>query len=173
MRSDTYRLGLWGAKMEYEFDVHMTVAALYDYNMYYTYTSASGIIGTAAGACFLLVYFAERNIYLLVAALLLILYSPITLFYRSFKQVKLNPIYKNALHYKMNDEGVVVSTGEEELAVTWDEMYKARSSNQSIMLYTSKKSAWIFPKSEVKEHRVKIIEMISTHMPPQKVNIKQ
>ena len=159
--------------MDYEFDVNMTVSALYDYNMHYTYTSASGILGTAAGACFLLLYIGTNSIYYLVAALVLIFYSPVTLYFRSRNQVKLTPMYKHPLHYKMNDEGVTVSQGDDELTVEWKDMIKAQSTNQSIMLYTSKKSAWVFPKSEIGEHRYKLIEIISTHMPPEKVKIKQ
>ena len=52
-------------------------------------------------------------------------------------------------------------------------MLKARSTEQSIFLYTSKNSAWIFPKKDLGEKKYDIIEAISTHMPPSRVNIKQ
>ena len=66
-----------------------------------------------------------------------------------------------------------MSQGDEELTVAWENMLKARSTEQSIFLYTSKNSAWIFPKKDLGEKKYDIIEAISTHMPPSRVNIKQ
>ena len=159
--------------MELEFDVSMTLQALYDYNMYHTYTSPSGILGTAAGALFLVVYASDHRFMYLLAALVLILYTPVTLFTRSWKHIKLNPVYKKPYHVRMDEEGVTITQGEQELQVGWEDCMMARSSNQSILLYTGKKLAWIFPKASLKENKVKLIEMISTHMPPEKVKIKQ
>ncbi len=159
--------------MRHEFDVHMTVSALYDYNMHHTYTSSAGIVGTAFGAMLLVIFAANRQPAFLVGGLIVILYSPIALYLNSRKQVKLNPMFRSPLHYVMDDEGVTVSQGEQEMTVTWDKMLKAVSTNQSLLLYTSKNIAWVFPKADLGEKKYDIIEMISTHMPPAKVKIKQ
>jgi hypothetical protein len=84
----------------------------------------------------------------------------------------LNPAFKKAMHYTMDDEGVTVSDGNDEMKVEWEDMYKAYSTNQSIILATGKMNAWIFPKKDLKEDRYALIEMISTHMSPDKVKIK-
>ncbi len=159
--------------MRQEFDVNMTASALYDFNMFNTYSGTSGIVGTAFGAALLVLFAAYNQPYYLVAGIVVILYSPVTLFFNSQKQAKLNPMFKHTLHYVLDDEGVTVSQGESELKVEWEHMLKARSTNQSILLYTSKNSAWIFPKKDLGEKRYDIIEAISTHMPPSKVKIKQ
>jgi len=159
--------------MKQEFDVHMTASALYDYNMYHTYTGSAGIVGTAFGAMLLIIFVSNRQPAFLFAGLVVILYSPVALYLNSRKQVKLNPMFRNPLHYVMDDEGVTVSQGEQEISVSWDQMLKACSTNQSLLLYTSKTSAWIFPKADLGEKRYDIIEMISTHMPPARVKIKQ
>ena len=159
--------------MKCEFDVHMSASALYDYNMYHTYTGVAGITGTAAGALFLIVFYAYRQPIYLFAALVMILYSPVTLFLNAQKQVKLNPMYKHPLHYSLDDEGVTVESGDQSLTVTWDQVVKARSTNQSILLYTGPKNAWIFPKKDLKEKRYDVIEIISVHLDPSKVKIKQ
>ncbi len=64
--------------------------------------------------------------------------------------------------------------GQEAQAVSWDAFYKAGSTMGSILLYTSKRSATIFPKRQLQEQGVyeKVLEVISTHMPPKKVNIR-
>ena len=54
----------------------------------------------------------------------------------------------------------------------WDQMYKATSTGKSIILYTSRFNASIFPRADLKEKEVAVIEMISKHMPPAKVKIK-
>jgi len=159
--------------MKLEFDVHMTSTALYDYNMHHTYSGPAGIVGTAFGAMLLILFIAYSQPYYLVGGLVVILYSPIALYINSKKQVKLNPMFKNPLHYVMDDEGVTVSQGDQEISVAWDQMLKAQSTNQSLLLYTSKASAWVFPKSDLGERRYDVIEAISTHMPPEKVKIKQ
>jgi len=159
--------------MRQEFDVHMTASALYDYNMYHTYSGLAGIVGTAFGAMLLVIFAANRQPAFLFAGLVVIFYSPVALFINSRKQAKLNPMFKNPLHYVMDDEGVTVSQGDEEISVSWDQMLKACSTNQSLLLYTSKNSAWVFPKAELSEKKYDIIEMISTHMDPKKVKIKQ
>lgn len=159
--------------MKCEFDVRMTVPALYDYNMYHTYTGASGIIGTAAGALLLIVYISNMQPVYLVAGLIIILYNPVALYISAMKQVRLNPAYRQPMHYVLDDEGVTVTLGEESLNVEWDKMYRARSTNQSIILYTGPKSAWIFPKHDLGQKRYDVIEQISTHMEPARVKIRQ
>lgn len=159
--------------MKCEFDVQMTASALYDYNMYHTYTGIAGITGTAAGALFLIVFASYRQPAYLVAGLVIILYSPVALYISARKQAGLNPVYKKPLHYILDDTGVTVISGEESLSVEWTKMYKARSTNQSILLYTGPKSAWVFPKKDLGEKRYDVIQMISTHMTPEKVRIRQ
>lgn len=160
--------------MEFEFDVNMTSSALFDYNMYHAYTSASGLIGTAVGILLLVGYFNNPSfIPMLVAGVVVLFYLPFTLYTRAKKLMLLNPAFKSTVHYKMNDEGVTVSSGDEEMTLEWESMYKAYSTNQSIILATSKINAWIFPKKCLGEDKFKLIEMISTHMPPDKIRIKQ
>ncbi len=151
----------------------MTVSALYDYNMYHTYSGVAGITGNAVGALFFILFAAYRQPAYLAAGLVLILYSPVMLYINSKKQVMLNPVYKSPMHYIFDDEGVTVMAADESLTVTWDKMYKARSTNQSILLYTGPKSAWVFPKKDLGEKKYDLIEIISTHMQPSQVKIRQ
>lgn len=160
--------------MELEFDVKMSTSALYDYNMHHTYTSVSGVLATMVGILLLVGYANDTKfLALLVAGVVILLYSPVTLYTRSKKQILLNTAFKNPLHYKMDETGVTVSNGEDELTVEWKDMYKAYSTNQSIILATGKNNAWIFPKHDLGEKRYDVIGMISKHMPPESIRIKQ
>ncbi len=159
--------------MDFEIDIKMNLSALYDYNMYYNYSRPVGLIGSVIGVFCLIFYARYGALYYLMFGLLILFYTPIELYVRSLKQFKLNPVYKKSTHFLMNDEGVSVTIGEHSMTVEWEQMYKAASTNQSILLFTAKGSAWVFPKTELGERRYELIEMISTHMPASKVRIKQ
>ena len=49
---------------------------------------------------------------------------------------------------------------------------KQKATGKSIILYTSAVNASIFPRADLKEKEVAVIEMISKHLPPTKVKIK-
>ncbi len=83
-----------------------------------------------------------------------------------------NPAFKKPLHYKLTEEGIEVSQGDATDSQKWEDMYKAVSTGRSIVVYTSRINACIFPKKDIGEDKYKVIEMISTHMPPKKVKIR-
>jgi hypothetical protein len=72
----------------------------------------------------------------------------------------------------MTDEGICVSQGETKENQSWGDCVKAVSTGKSIILYTSRTTASIFPKKDLGEKKDPLIQMISTHMPPKKVKIR-
>lgn len=158
--------------MELEFDVKITAGVLYDYMLRHTYYSASGLIGTMVGVLFILWFFAKGGAIFLIAGVIILLYLPWTLFIKSRQQMLNTPAFKEPLHYKMTEEGIEVSQGEEVQAQKWEDMFKAVSTQKSIIVYTSPVNASIFPKRDLGEMTSGVIEMISTHMPPAKVKIR-
>lgn len=159
--------------MEIEFDVKITPGVLYDYMLYHTYTSASGLIGAAVGALLVVGFFMGSGVLFLIAGAVILAYLPWTLFIRSRQQYLANPAFKNPLHYKMTEEGVEVSQGEEVQSQKWEDMYKAVSTPRSLILYTSPVNASIFPRKDLGEKAAGVIQIISTHMPSKKVKIRQ
>ena len=93
-------------------------------------------------------------------------------FLKSKKQYLSNPAFKEPLHYRMTDQGIEVSQKGETQGQKWEDMYKAVSTPRSIILYTSRVNASIFPKKDLGEKSSAVIQMISTHMPPKKVKIR-
>ena len=155
-----------------ELDVKIGAKDLYDYMLRHSYNSASGIIGSCFGA--LLIVFAcmtRQWLYLVLGAVML-LYLPWTLSLKSKQQVLNNPSFQQPLHYLLDDQGITISQGEDSVQYLWEEMYKAVSTGRSIIVYTSKINATIFPKKQLEDKKTMIIEMISTHMSPQKVKIR-
>ncbi|MGN0377819.1 MAG: YcxB family protein [Suilimivivens sp.] len=158
--------------MEVEFDVQMTSADLYDYMLHHTFSSASGIIGAVAGALMVVAGASGGGMICLIAGIVVLLYLPVTLFLKSKQQFLSNPSFKQPLHFKMTEEGIEVSQGEEVQCQKWEDMYKAVSTMRSIIVYTSRVNASIFPKREMGEKSSAVIEIISTHMPAKKVKIR-
>lgn len=158
--------------MEVEFDVKITAGTLYDYMMHHTFTGFQGIVGTLCGIFLIIVFAMGQPVWYLIAGLVVIGYLPITLFLKSKQQYLMNPAFKQPLHYVMNDEGVTISQGETSESQTWDNMVKAVSTPGSIILYTSKVKASIFPKRDLGDKKAAVIQMISTHMEPKKVKIR-
>lgn len=158
--------------MEIEFDVKMKAGILYDYMMRHTFSSFSGIFGTAVGALMIIAACANKQILFLIAGVIILVYQPWTLFLRSRKQMLSNPAFKKPLHYKLTEEGIEVSQEDTTEKQKWEDMYKAVSTGSSIIVYTSRINASIFPKKDLGENKYKVIEMISTHMPAKKVKIK-
>lgn len=158
--------------MEVEFDIQITSADLYDYMLYHTYRSASGLIGSAAGALMVVAGAAGGGILCLIAGLIVLLYLPVTLFLKSKQQFLSNPSFKKPLHFRMTEEGIEVSQGESTESRKWEDMRKAVSTMRSIVVYTTAVNASIFPRRELGEKSSAVIEMIVTHMPPKKVKIR-
>lgn len=157
--------------MELEFDVRIDAGVLYDYMLRHTYSSGAGILGSAIGALGVVAFFLSGYPLYLILGLLILLYQPAALYLRAKRQA-LNPVFKQPLHYRMGQEGVFVSQGETEQFQRWADMYKAVSTGRSLILYTSKVNACIFPRKDLGEKQADVIAAISRHMAPEKVQIR-
>ena len=155
-----------------EFDVKIEAGDLYDYLMAHTYSGPSGILGSTFGALLIVFAVMEGKWIFLVLGAVLLLYLPWTLFLKSRQQVLNNPAFKKPLHYVLDEEGITVSQDGVTQKQAWEDMRKAISTGRSIIVYTSKVNATIFPKRSLGDDRVAVTEIISTHMPPDKVKIR-
>ncbi|HKM04334.1 MAG TPA: YcxB family protein [Lachnospiraceae bacterium] len=157
--------------MEVEFDVNITFNVMYDYLLSHAYSGLQGMLGTLVGALLIVAFSMTKYPIYLIFGAVIILYLPCNLILKA-KQQSMNSIFKKPLHYKMTEDGVEVSQGNLIEMQKWENMHKAVSTKNSIILYTSVANASIFPKNDLKDSKSKVIEMISTHMPPKKVKIK-
>ena len=145
---------------------------LYDYMLMHSYNSPAGILGSAFGAVLIIFALATQQWMFIVLGAVMLLYLPWTLFIKSRRQILSNPSFQEPLQYTLDEEGLTISQGEVEEKMVWEDMYKAVSTGRSIILYTSRINATIFPKRQLGDQKMLVIEMISTHMPPAKVKIR-
>ncbi|MDO4966587.1 MAG: YcxB family protein [Lachnospiraceae bacterium] len=158
--------------MKVEFDVKMTTAKMYDYMLMHTLRSFSGIVGEAVGIMLIACFFASYKWLYLIAGVIVVFYLPVALYMNAKKQVMLNPVFKQILHYTLDEEGITIKVGEDSDSQKWSDMHKAISTAKSIIIYTNKINACIFPKSDMGDKLPDVVRMISTHMDPKKVTIK-
>ncbi len=157
--------------MELKFAITVNTSVLYDYLLRHTYSSAAGLLGTIVGALVLVGYTANGQIWTLIAGIVILIWQPFILYRKAWKQAQ-DPMFRDPLRYRMTEEGVEMMRGGNPLFWKWEDMVKAISTTQSVILYTDKNNACIFPKRDLGDHLPKLIEMISIHMPAAKVNIR-
>lgn len=155
-----------------ELDVKIESKDLYDYMLRHSYNSPSGILGSCFGALLVVLAVLTGQWMYLVFGIIMLAYLPWTLFLRSKKQALTNAGFQKPLHYVLDGTGVTISQGEESVQYLWEEMVKAVSTGRSIILYTSPVNATLFPRRELGDKTAAVIEMISTHMPANKVKIR-
>lgn len=158
--------------MELELEVKIDEGILYDYMLHHTYGSFQGVIGTAIGALMIVGFAATQYVVWLIGGLVLLAYLPWSLFLKSRQQMANTPAFREPLHYRITEQGVEISQGQIKEFQAWEQMYKASSTGKSIILYTSKVNASIFPRKDLREKEVALIEMISKHMDTKRVKIK-
>lgn len=155
-----------------ELDIKIEAGDLYDYMLRHTYNSPSGMMGSILGAIMILVGLPQKQWIFVIGGVALLLYLPWTLFIKSRQQILNNPVFKQSLHYVLDNEGIHISQGDVEEMQSWDNMVKAVSTSRSIIVYTSRINATIFPKRQMGDKTAAIIETISTNMPANKVKIR-
>ena len=158
--------------MEMEFDVKITGGILYDFLMYHNYSKISNLIANIVGALVLIGGIVNSHMMFIICGAILLLYMPISLFMKAKQQQLASPAFKKPLHYKLSEEGVFVSQDGQEEMQKWDDMYKAVSTPKSIILYTTRVNACIFPRKDLGTDVPKLMEIISTNMDPKKVKIR-
>lgn len=165
--------------MEVKFEVKMTKKAMYDFMLYTTYTSLSGIAGVICGGLLLLVgvrYWmqgaASNGAVFLAIGVFFLIGNPLQLRARAAEQVAKTPMFKKPICYELTEEGVRISQDDQSIVNEWKDFQKAVSTNQSVILYVTKIRALIFPREALGEQYGAAVKMISTHMPPKKVKIR-
>jgi len=153
-------------------DIKIKAGDLYDFMLMHHYNQVSGLMGSVLGALMIIMGLPTKNWLFLIGGGILLLYLPWVLFLKSRQQALGNPVFQQPLHYLLDENGVTISQGDEVTTQPWEDMYKAVSTPKSIILYTTKVNATIFPKDQMGDKRAAVIEVISTHMPPKKVKIR-
>ncbi len=160
--------------MKIEFDVKMNVGKMYDYMLYHTFHGMQGILGEIVGILLIVGFVItdpHKWLYL-IFGLIVLFYLPVALYVNAKRQVTLQPAFKEPLHYILSDEGIEVHAGEQVDSQGWESVHKVASTSRNLILYTSKNTASLFPKEDLGDDLMPVVEIISKHVDPGKVNIR-
>lgn len=144
---------------------------MFRFNLYHAYHGFQGIIATLVGVWVLIMAgltFGKVNlmytiIYILLGILFLI-YVPGNLYLRSKKQISSSEVLKNALQYRIDDDGVHVSQGEQTADLPWKQIYKMVSTKNQLLIYSSRLNAYIIPREAVREQYQTILGLAISHL---------
>lgn len=153
---------------EIRFSVKMKVIDMYRFLMYLSYSGRSCVINMviSVGALVLLLAGVADStgarVALGIIAALFLVVNPIFLYYRAAKQVKLNPAYEKPMEYLVNDEGILISQGEETMPVEWECLTKVVEKKHAIYVFANVSAAvfLLLPKSALAEKEEPFREML-------------
>ena len=158
--------------MKTEFDVKMTVPVMYDYMMYHTFTGIQFWLVVAIGLMLICMFVYSHNPLHIICAFAILAYLPVERLFQAKKQVTLNPVFKEKLHYTLDDEKMSIDVLDEHMDAAWSSIVKVRSTKKSIILYTNRVTATIFPRESLGEDYDKAVELIRRGVPAERVKIK-
>ena len=150
----------------------MSAGALYDFYLYTTYTSITGVLGTLVGMLLLANFAMHKEAAYLIFGLIVLFYLPVTLYVNAKKNVNLVESYKKPLHYRLNGQGMEVSQDETTQTQPWSGVVKVCATGSNIFVFTSKKTATIFPRRELGEKATPVIALLSKYVEPKKMKIR-
>lgn len=157
----------------YEVDVHIKASDLFDYSLRHSYTSLSGLLSTIIGFLMIYAYFAKgASVWYLLFGIIVVVYIPANLFLMS-RQQAMQETFRKPLRYTFYKEGMAVSQGDVQDVIGWDYILKAVATSNSIIVYTGKNRASIFPRRDLNPDATALIQVLSTHLDPKKIKIKQ
>ena len=157
----------------YEVDVHIKASDLFDYSLRHAYTSLGGLLSTIIGCLMIYAYFAKgASALYLIFGIIVVVYIPANLFLMS-RQQAMQETFRKPLRYTFYKEGMAVSQGDVQDVIGWDYILKAVATSNSIIVYTGKNRASIFPRRDLTPDATALIQVLSTHLDPKKIKIKQ
>lgn len=151
-----------------EFDATISEQDLFKFNIKHNYTSFNGVVTVILAVVILVISIMSAStmevpkllMYLLIV-LIFIVFPPMNLKLRAAQQFKGNGVFTKPLHYKLDENGVTVTSElqEEAAVLPWEYIYKVTTSNNYLYIYSSRVNAYILPKSQVidKYPEIKII----------------
>lgn len=165
--------------MKTEFDIQLHTIDMYRYNLYHTYTTASGYLAilisfiafAAAVRKWGEVSLSQSVMYVALGVILLV-YTPLTLYLRSKQQVQGSPVLKNVLHYTIDDAGVTTSQGEMSSTLLWEQVYRVVATKHNILVCINPRNAFIIPRAQVMQEYDAIRQIAQEHLEKYRFKMK-
>ena len=137
--------------------VQATTKDMIVYHFYNAYYKTKGILNMAISAICLVVYLSgyikevawAEWVMIFMAAFFPIIY-PLVLILKSVLAVNATRKQKVPIDYTFSKKGINLSQGENTLDIQWSDVFFIKETKSSIYIYITAKSAFIFPKEQIK-----------------------
>lgn len=156
--------------MEVEFDAKMTRGVLQDYMLHNGYNKAIWIGITIAGALLFASFFFTGRIGTAFIGVAVMLYMPVYSFFRAGKVAK-KERFQDRSFFIINEDGITKVDGSNTKRIEWDEVSKATATRRCIMVYTTDEKTCVLPRVDMGDKAPAVIEIIATHISPEKNKI--
>lgn len=164
--------------MNIKFEVKMTEKIMYNFLLHHAYNNISVILGNVLGllaAALGINLWSEdpgkAMLYLLIGVVA-VFYTPVTLYFSAKRQMATSEVFKEPITYTLSETGLTSAQNDVTTEAGWDMMMKVVSTSKSIIIYTGRNKATILPKAAMGNNYEAVVEIISTHVAPNKVKIK-
>ena len=151
-----------------ELNVKIGTKELFSFLMKHTYSGLSGVIGLVISVAALVLFllgFAEgdpfRIVVLLFLASLFTIVNPAMLWVKAKGQSVKNPLYKDELHYFLNEKEVGLNVNGKKEVIEWSRIMNCKKTKSVYILYTTKIHAILLPVSGMNENKEKIDDLIA------------
>ena len=155
-----------------EIEVKLTAKDLWKFSMYHSYRGLQGLFNIifSVAAVFLLITTWNSNsasyrVLLIVCALMFTVWQPGILYLKALKQAK-NPAIQNAMTLTFDENGIMVSQGEEILEIKWENIGKVDRMKDMMIVYMDRVHAYLLPDSVTGEKKTAIRGLIKEKLPP-------
>ncbi len=136
----------------YELDIKITTKDLFSFMIHHSNTSFSGIFGLILSVGALILLFTGYaqgndmgNLVLLFLGLCFTVINPLTMYKKAMDQVKNNPMYRDELHYVLDETGVSLVKENKTESIEWNRILKFKKTKRVFALYTTGVHAVILP----------------------------
>lgn len=169
--------------MPLEFQAQVRDKDMYRFNMYHVYTSGQGLLAQLAGLgviAAMMIVALRRHLgieYLALyvgLAVVFAAYLPVSLWFRSKRQIAMSEALSQPLRYALTEEGIVVTSpvSDEPATLPWDGIYKVVSTRSNLLIYSSRVNAYVVPRAAVEEIFPQICGIIKEHVADYRLHLK-
>ena len=157
---------------------------LFRFNMRHTYTSFSGIGSIVAGILIFTIagvmherLGTENVVLYCILATLFLLYTPIHLKLRAKTVMAMDSPLSRGMTFRLEDEGLAIETavaGEDDqnqAFLPYQQIYRVSLTKQDLLIYTSRKNAYIVPRRDVEDQLDAIIEVFRSKLDSYRLSI--
>ncbi|WP_075721269.1 YcxB family protein [Roseburia sp. 499] len=165
--------------MTAEFDVSITSKDMYRFNMYHAYHGFQGIFATVIGILVLVVAGATfgkidtmYTVLYAVFGMVFLVYVPVSLYMRSKQQILSSEVLRQALHYKVDEEGVHVSQNDQTADLLWNQIYKVVSTKSNLLIYSSRVNAYVIPRATIGADYETVAKLAEKHLEKYRLKLR-